>query len=186
MKRIIIVTGTPGTGKTTLAKKLAGRMKGSVLVSANDVIRKKGLFSSVSDDGAMVARMGALEKEMKSEAARSPGTVIIEGHLLCEFGIRGAVVIVVREHLRTLRERMRRRGYPAQKARDNLTSEAIGYCASRARDSYSNVHEIMGGKGSTARALRAISDRDAYAKEINLLGELRLIIKEDSGFLGSV
>ena len=119
MKRIIVITGTPGVGKTTISEKLAKALKNAELIKANDVVRRKGLFTSRSRDGSLLVKMNGLESELNRMANRSSADfLIIEGHLLCDMQIRNAVAIVLRESPVTLVGRLKKRGYSKSKIED--------------------------------------------------------------------
>lgn len=180
--RIVVITGTPGTGKTTLANALSKRIKGSSLIEANGVLKSRKLFSGYSKDGARIAKMEELRKAIEKEASKRKGTVIIEGHLLCDMRINGALAIVVREHLKKVKARLLKRGYSVEKTRDNIVSEALDYCGDSARRNYDEVFEILGGKDAVSGALKIISGKSAPRAYIDLLSELTAIIKKESKF----
>ncbi len=179
MARIFVITGTPGTGKTTLATALLRRLPGAKLIESNALIKKKRLFSSYSSDGSMVARMKPLESELRRLAAKEKGTLIIEGHLLCDIRVRGATAIVLREHLGVIRKRLISRGYAPEKIRDNLVCEALDYCGFHASENYGRVFELMSGKAAAGAALKIIGGKGAKAKRIELLGEMTSIMEKD-------
>ncbi len=180
MKRIIVITGTPGTGKTTVSEKLARTLKNSQLIKANDVVRRKRLFTSHAKDGAMVVKMDRLAAEINKMANSSKADfVIIEGHLLCDMKIDNAVAIVLREHLATILKRLRKRRYSRQKIEDNIVSEGIDYCGVRAANHYRKVYEIEGGEYALGKAVQIAKGRKVKVPEIELLGEL-------NGLLGTL
>ncbi len=183
MARVFVITGTPATGKTTLATALLRRLPGAKLIESNALIREKRLFSSYSSDGSMVARMKPLERELQRIAAKEKGILIMEGHLLCDIRIRGATAIVLREHLDVMRKRLISRGYAPGKIRDNLVCEALDYCGSNAAGNYGRVFELMSGRAALALALGIISGKGAKAKRIELLGELAGIMKKDKSLV---
>ena len=178
MRKIIIITGTPCTGKTTLSKKLAKKL-GMPILNVNDIIKSKRLFSSYSEDGTMVVSAAKLQKAVLQFLKDNGGDLVLEGHLLCEIRISGARVIVLREHLKTLRKRLEARGYATPKIRDNLVAEAIDYCGETARINYGVVNEISC-SGAFPKALAVAAGSKRFEKErIDLLGELSSIIKDD-------
>ncbi len=172
MRRIIVITGTPGSGKTTIAKRLHSSLKGSKLISANEVLSKKGLFSSISKDGAKVANMKALWRELSKEASSGHGDSIVEGHLLSEMRIKGATAFVIREHLGVLRGRLEERGYPVQKISDNLISEALDYCGAHAFSNYRRCFEVMSGRNAHLKILEILGTKAQNSTRIELLEEL--------------
>lgn len=183
MKKIIAITGTPGVGKTTIAKALARRLSGSELILANDVINSHRLYSGISPDGARIVRMKALERTLNRMVSSSKaGVVIVEGHIICDIRIRNAVAVVVREHLDVLNDRMRKRRYPKQKLMDNIVSEATDYCGVHAAKNYNVVYEFFS-KEAEGMLLRIINGRKTERKSIELLDELQQILKKDRSYL---
>ena len=180
--KVIVITGTPGTGKTTIARRLHRQIKGSRLVSANEIIKKGKFYRYVSSDGAKVADMQKLSYALRNEASKpGRGTLIIEGHLLSDIKIPGAVAIVLREHLATLKSRLLKRRYPISKIRDNIVDEAIDYCGVHAAQNYKKVYEFMSNDTKIVKKLMDIAagNYKQRNKQIRLLDELLDIIKED-------
>ncbi len=88
MPKVFAITGTPGTGKTTLARSLKRRLKNVELISANDVAVSQHLYSGKDPDGAKLVDTRRLEKWLnKRVSASKRSTVILDGHLLCEMKI---------------------------------------------------------------------------------------------------
>jgi adenylate kinase len=179
MKRVIVITGTPGTGKTTISEKLAESLKDSELIKANDVVKERKLFTSYSKDGSMIVRMDALRKELERRIKKSDADfVIVEGHLLCDIRIEGATAIVIREHLATLLKRFRKRRYKRQKIEDNIVSEAIDYCGINAQNHYRDVYEFESKPGALAKIVKAAKGEKVDTEEIEMLGELNSLLQK--------
>ncbi len=183
--KLIVITGTPGTGKSTIALKLKSALKKADLIRVNDVVKKKRLYSSKDKFGARIVKMALLKKELEKEIKRRRSEyLILEGHLLCEFSLPDAVVIVLREHLETVRERLIARGYPIEKIRDNLVSEATDYCGIMSRIKYREAHEFLGSDKRTMQSVIALSKgKKQKIRRIDLLKELLRLEKIDRRYV---
>ncbi len=177
MKRIIAVTGTPGTGKTTISERLLKSLKNAELIRANDIVRERKLFTARDRHGSLIVKMKGLESELNRRVRASKADfVIVEGHLLCDIRIRGAVAVVVREHPATLLKRLRSRGYPRQKIEDNIVSEAIDYCGVNAASRYRKVYEVESGEAALGRIIDIARGRKVKPRDIEMLGELNGVL----------
>lgn len=176
---VIVITGTPCSGKTTLAEKAAMRFEDLELIHVNDLIRARHLFSSKAPDGSMVVKMGALQREIARIIGRSSSRrILLEGHILCDLRIKGATAIVVREHLGVLIRRMKARSYDARKIKDNIVAEAIDYCGQNASANYRKSIEIFNDRKALATVTRIIrTGRLPRQKRIELLPELARLMK---------
>ena len=185
MEKLIIITGTPGTGKSTLAKYL-GEKAGAEVVGANEIANGYGYVIGKDGYGTSIIDMKKLEKKVNQiarEHSRKKLPLILEGHLLSGIKVDDAIVIVMREHLPTLVKRLEKRRYPFGKIRDNIISEAINLCGSDSRKRYKRVYEVVCGKGSNAEALHIIRYGKGKDKSMDMMPELLKIIKKDSSFL---
>lgn len=130
----LIITGVPGTGKTTLAGMLGKKMKARAinelrLAKKEGIAEKKGNREFEIDLNKL---KGILLKELKKHES-----LIIEGHLLCELKLPVDLVIVLRCRPKTLEERLRKsRAYPEEKIMDNVYCEETGYCLEQAKKNY--------------------------------------------------
>ncbi|MCX8175389.1 MAG: AAA family ATPase [Candidatus Micrarchaeota archaeon] len=135
-KSAILITGTPGTGKSAVAAILA-KKTGAAILDINKVVSALGLYSSIDErDGARVVRLKELEEELCSAIKAEPRAVIAEGHLGCEMRLPVQRVFVLRCEPRTLRQRLASRGYPAEKIAANALSEALDYCTVLSEKNY--------------------------------------------------
>ena len=172
MKRVIVITGTPASGKTTVARRLAKKLGSSELIVANEIVKDLHLYRKRSAGGEIIADMKGLRAELERRIRCSKAEfVIIEGHLLCDIKIRGAIAIVIREHLKTLLERMRKRGYSAKKIEGNIVSEAIDYCGVNSLANYGSVNEVMSSSKVLGQIIGIIR-QGKTGDDIDMLGEL--------------
>ena len=134
----IFITGTPCTGKTTIASKLNGR-----LIKINDLARSHGFIIGVDEDkGYEIIDIEKLSPYVGELINESEELLIFEGHVthLLDGADR---VIVLRVRPEILEKRLEARDYSESKIRENLEAEALGVCSAEAYDRYGEeVHEI--------------------------------------------
>ncbi len=118
----VILTGTPGTGKTTAAKILASR--GYATITVEELAREHDCLEEVQ--GELEVDVDKLAKAI----SQPEESVILEGHL-AHF-IPGQMNIVLRCHPDIIRKRLETRGYDAEKIRENVEAEAIDLILSEA------------------------------------------------------
>ncbi|MFA4946509.1 MAG: AAA family ATPase [Candidatus Micrarchaeia archaeon] len=131
----LVLTGTPGTGKTTLAAKLA-RALDCALLDANALAKANKL---VKRDGETDVKK--LESILKKKIAKLD-SFVAEGHLLCEFPLECDVCVVLRCNPKTLAKRLAKRGYAKRKTSDNVLCEALDYCLVNAERGYRRVVQL--------------------------------------------
>lgn len=119
----VVVTGTPGTGKTTATELLETDLD---VIHLNDVIKSEG-FSTGTDEerGSLVADMDALDEWLDGRE-----DCVVESHLAHNF--EADRVVVLRAHPETVVDRLRERGDSDSKAYENAESEALDVVLSEA------------------------------------------------------
>ena len=134
----IFITGTPCTGKTTIASKLNGR-----LIKINDLARSHDFILGVDEDkGYQIIDIDKLSEHIYHLIQNSNETLIFEGHVshLCDGADK---VIVLRVRPEILEKRLMKRNYSDDKIRENLEAEALGVCSAEAYDKYTDkVYEV--------------------------------------------
>ncbi|MFH1056718.1 MAG: AAA family ATPase [Candidatus Micrarchaeota archaeon] len=168
----LLLTGTPGCGKTALAGKLARLLKAK-LVDVNDIIEKKRIFRK-NARGEKVVDLRKLEKILKG-ILRKEKNVVVDSHLLCELKLPCDRIIVLRCEPLVLKKRLDRRKYPAWKVRDNVLAELLDYCAIQAVGNYlkKKVVEVDFTKPFSAGKVLAKRKSD----EINWMGAFNSVNK---------
>ncbi|MGC9037469.1 MAG: AAA family ATPase [Candidatus Micrarchaeia archaeon] len=178
----IVITGTPGTGKSRLARLLKQKIKNAEIVNVNEFAIKHGLVIGEDEFGASIINTKKLSVLLNALVDKSRRTLILEGHLLCDMKIKNAKAVVLREHLATLKKRMEMRGYRKRKIYDNLVAEATDYCGIEASKRYKQVGEFL---SSDPKLLEKVLQFIKYGKkegDINLLGELLSLMKQERNF----
>lgn len=136
MEQAILITGVPGTGKTSAAKLLSQKL-GAALLDINKLVEALKLYSHIDEqDGAKVVRLRELERELSEAIRAEKRSIIVEGHLGCEMKLPASKVIVLRCEPRELRRRMASRNYSPEKISQNALSEALDYCTALSEKNY--------------------------------------------------
>lgn len=121
---MIALCGTPGTGKTTLSQKLAG--KGYRVVDLKELIIEKGIQTESENDEAkdIIVDLDHLEEMLKILELPEYGHLVLDGHLsyLAPFDL----CIVLRLNPNEIESRLAKRGYSEEKIRENMEAEAVG------------------------------------------------------------
>lgn len=123
----VALTGVPGTGKTTVAAALAQR-HGWHVVALNDFARDHGLLGEAdAERGSRVIDMDDLAEALNAEYATVLPALLVEGHFAHEMDVDLAVLL--RCDPAVLVERLRARGWPEAKVRENVEAEALDVLA---------------------------------------------------------
>ena len=158
----IVITGTPGTGKSSVAKELAKASR-TPLISIAEFVKEKGLLE-VGEEVDVEKLEKELNKRLEEEKA---GGWIVEGHLACEIKLPADYVFVLRANPDVLRKRLKKRGYSEKKIEENLLVEMLDYCTQRASVNYpeSIVVELETGGASVKQSAGRIIDAMAKNKK---------------------
>ena len=131
---IIIVTGTPCTGKTDLAKAIA-KEKGFTYIDVNTIIDSQGLKESydkerdtyIVDEEKLVAALKDKIKEGKD--------YVIDSHMSHELPANLVdKCIVTKCDIKVLKKRLEKRGYSEAKVKENLDAEIFDICFNEATE----------------------------------------------------
>ncbi|RMF88995.1 MAG: NMP kinase [Methanobacteriota archaeon] len=134
MDEVILLTGTPGTGKTAAAGLFAGRA-GFTVIGVNEVVGDDYLYM---EGGSRVVDLNLLSEKIRGLIH---GRCVVEGHLAHLLGIEG-LVIVLRCHPKELEKRLARRGFSGKKLEENLEAEALDVCLVESLQRQGRVYEI--------------------------------------------
>ncbi|KAI9646970.1 factor activating pos9 [Ciborinia camelliae] len=131
----IIITGTPGVGKTTHCEQLA-ESTGLKHLSVNDVVKEKGCHEGWDDElKTWIVDEDKLLDEIEEEVKQ--GGYIIDWHA-CELFPKSWIdlVVVLRVDSTLLYDRLKARNYPEAKLQENLDAEIMEVLLEEARESY--------------------------------------------------
>jgi adenylate kinase len=136
---IIAITGTPGTGKTTLTKKLSKDLKAKA-ISGNTIIKKYKLSEGYDKEKkCTIVDVNKFSKACIDECKDKSKTFIIDSHLshnLSKNNVKAC--IICKCDLKKLRKRLEKRKYSKQKIQDNLDAEIFETCFLEAQEKKHN------------------------------------------------
>ncbi|KAK2562799.1 Adenylate kinase isoenzyme 6 [Acropora cervicornis] len=131
----ILVTGTPGTGKTVLATELAQRT-GLHYINIGDLAKENDLYDGWDEQYAChVLDEDKVVDEIEDQMSEGGNVVDYHG---CDFFPERwfDIVFVLRTNNTTLYERLEQRGYDGKKLSENVECEIMQTILEEARDSY--------------------------------------------------
>lgn len=140
---IILITGTPGVGKTTVSKILNDKLDAH-LIAINELVDKKHLYTGIDEEkGYKIVDIDALFNELDDiKKDNESNYIIVEGHL-SHFYDNSDLVIVLRANPDILRSRMKVKGWKEAKVNENIEAEALGICSYEAYEIHGEkVNEI--------------------------------------------
>jgi adenylate kinase len=130
----LLVTGSPGTGKTTLAKNLAKILGYSVLNEKDFALQNK--IGTFNEENELEIPLSAFEKKANGFLSKNNNS-IIEGHVVCEMKLKVDKVILLHVNPEILELRLESRNYSPEKIMDNVFVEGIDYCKKHVFRNYS-------------------------------------------------
>lgn len=161
--RVIIITGSVGTGKTTLSKKLAKKLNFHYL-DVDKIIKKynisegydkkrktkiidvkklnKALIKEISNYKKFNSKKNPhIKKSIKNNKKLIKNGIIIDSHLSHYLPNKYVDLCVVTKcDLKVLEKRLKKKGYSKEKIRENLDTEIFDICLNEAKESN---HKIM-------------------------------------------
>mgnify|MGYP000111885259 CR=1 FL=1 len=126
--RILFITGTPGTGKSTVARKVA-ELLGARVLDVGALAVERGLVRRYIESlGAYEVDVERVREAVRRECERG-GLLVVEGHVADAIPPELVeVAIVLRLDPVELERRLRERRYPEEKVLANVQCEILDTC----------------------------------------------------------
>ena len=128
IKMVIIVSGNPATGKTTVAKRVA-KEKNLEYVDVNELIKENKLYSYYSKkDRSYVVDIAKLNRFL-IKLIKKNKKIVLDSHLTHYLNPKYVdLCIITKCDLKRLKRRLEKRKYSKQKIKNNLECEAFDVC----------------------------------------------------------
>lgn len=131
---LVGISGSPGTGKTIVAKKLSKELNYEYIL-VNKLAREKGFI--LGKDKKRNSEVVDIEK---LRGLKLEGNKVLDGHL--SHFIPVDILIVLRTRPDVLKERLKKKGWDRDKIQENMEAEILGVCAFEAKEENENMYEI--------------------------------------------
>lgn len=129
-KLVILLTGVPGVGKSTVADMLAERLGGDH-IDLSDLAEQMGFITGWDEKReTAIADIDRLRQQVTLISDASERPVIVEGHFAADVVIPAAelLIFVLRKAPWRLKEDLEARGYGEEKVSENVEAELLDVC----------------------------------------------------------
>lgn len=142
---IIVISGTPGTGKTTIARMLKEEYSAIHLNLTDLAIEQGFILEEDSDRQTKIVDEDKLVPFIENFVKMHLSNIIIEGHYADIVpDEQTTIFIVLRTDPHILEQRLQEKQFSTPKIRENLQSEVLGTCTSFALETHDHtkIYEI--------------------------------------------
>ncbi len=145
--KVVIITGTPGVGKTTIAKILAAKYNYSrfdlhkyykIIAERYNQYKKCYDINYIKFCALIEAEKKKVEQNKKNKEIKG---ILIDSHVthLLPAKMVDVCMVLTCSNLKLLRKRLRQRKYGARKIEENMESEIMQVCLQEARERHRHV-----------------------------------------------
>jgi len=140
----VVITGTPGTGKTTISKSLARHLHADYLSLTKLVIRKR-LHETVDQERqTKIVNPEKTRAWLRRSLRKIPRLTILDTHLADVIPQENVVkVVVLRCHPKILEARLRKKGWGVLKVQENVLAEILDSCYVIAAEYYGTKKTVQ-------------------------------------------
>ena len=130
IRKIILITGTPGVGKTTVSQKVSVILDARYINVTEYIKREKIETNRDSYRKTLIVDPEKVLKQIQEKLEKIDGTIIIEGHYAVDVVPNSEVllVFVLRRDPHELKEVLEKRGYNDKKLWENIAAEILDVC----------------------------------------------------------
>lgn len=136
---ILLISGTPAAGKTTVAEVL-GEKLGWKVISLNDLARERNLYCGYDEKRKVKVVDIDMIREEVSKIMEREEDLIVESHYAHE--LPGDTVVILRVNPDELRKRGKEKQWQFEKTEENVISEIMEICKIEALEMGKKILEI--------------------------------------------
>jgi adenylate kinase len=135
---VILITGVPGTGKTTISKLLSKKINATHIELSQFAKEKNLIIQKDIERDTQIVDLFEIQKHLEKEIHGSRKAIIIDGHYAQDVVVSELVnwIFVLRRAPWILIEELSKRGYHTNKIWENVESELLGTCILEAFENF--------------------------------------------------
>ncbi|MFX0097927.1 MAG: adenylate kinase family protein [Candidatus Hodarchaeota archaeon] len=181
-KKAVVILGSPGTGKTTLAKNLAKHFSVE-LIDISRIAEETGFILGVDRKrDTKIANTDRLVSYLLQRIEDSQRGIIVEGHYADIIPSKDVLAaIVLRTSPEVLSLKLKKRGWKKVKIAENIQAEILSICLVNALKAYgeSKVYELdttdLSPQETFKQVLKILSGEEANKYRVGKIDWLKLI-----------
>ena len=156
---IILISGTPGTGETTIAQLLKEKITAKHINLTEIAIKNNFILETDEERQTKVVDIEKLISFIINLINNIPDDIIIEGHYADIIpDSYTSILIILRTEPHVLEQRLKEKHFVLSKIRENLQSEILGSCTSSALETHNQdkIYEVDNTSASIQEVLEII------------------------------
>jgi len=129
-KKIILISGTPGVGKTAVSRLLASKLN-AFHIDLGELVKRENLASGVDKArNSLIVDIDKVSRRVEEIIKNCNCDVIIDGHYATDVVPSDSInlVFVLRRNPDELKKTMEERGFREEKIYENLAAEILDVC----------------------------------------------------------
>jgi adenylate kinase len=158
---VIVLSGTPGTGKTTIALELKKLYSAFVINLTDFAINNDLILEYDAQRQTKIVDIDDLVPKLEESIKAQKGNIIVEGHFadIVPESLT-SIFLILRTNPHILEKRLKKKQFNKLKIQENLQSEILGVCTSAALEAHtrSKIYEIDTSTLSVNKTLQQIQN----------------------------
>ncbi len=138
LRKCVIVTGTPGTGKTKFSRKLAKQV-GAKYIPLTGYVSRHKLYTGIDRERkSKIVNLALTREKLSKLVSEGKALTVVDTHIPGGIVSKRLVrlIFVLRCHPRILESRLKRKGWSASKVSENVLAEILDACLTSAVEYY--------------------------------------------------